>query len=374
MLTLFGYVLKNLGRQKLRTALSILGVMLGVWLVVVFAALSAGMLRTAESMLTEFGEDFHCYKAGVADQFLSTLPETATREALAGTEGVAATSSVLIWFARIPPADFALLLGLRAGEFALRTLVPAGAPAFSGPDAEEVLLGGAILERLGKSVGDELPLEGGTYRITGTFRTGKPFYDNAVVLPLARMQAVLRGGADIANFIAVRVEAGADRAAVAKRVEATVDGVATVSTLEELSKVDQGLEKMQIVSVVITVVATALGLLFVLLSMLTSVLERVREVGILRAVGWTKRRIVAVVFLEALAFSAAGVALGIPTGILGVEIIGTLTEIKSYIRPTYEISLYLRALVVALLAAGVGGMYPAWRAARLLPVEAIRHE
>jgi putative ABC transport system permease protein len=310
----------------------------------------------------------------VADQFLSALPESSTREALRDFEGVRDTSSVLIWFARIPPADFALLLGLRPGEFALDSVLEDGQAGFSSPDAEEVLLGGAILERLGKRVGDEIPLEGGSYRIVGTFRRGKPFYDNAVVLPLARMQEVFRGGADIANFVAVRVAPGFDRREVAARVEERLQGIATVSTLDELSKIDQGLDKLKIVSVVITVVATGLGLLFVLLSMLTSVLERVREVGILRAVGWTKRKIVAVVLLEALVFCAAGVALGIPTGILGVEIIGSLTEIKSYIRPTYDISLYLRALFVAVLAAGAGGIYPAWRAARLHPVEAIRHE
>ena len=78
--------------------------------------------------------------------------------------------------------------------------------------------------------------------------------------------------------------------------------------------------------------------------------------------------------IEAVALSLVGAVVGIPTGLAGVEVIAWLTELGSYIEPTYEAPLFLKAFGVAILAAVVGGIYPAWRAARLRPVEALRHE
>jgi len=374
MLTLLGYVFKNLGRQKLRTALAALGVTLGVWLVVVFSAVSAGALQTAQAMLTEFGEDFHCYKAGVADQFLSSLPETETRENLRAVPGVAETSSVLVWFSLAPPASFVYLIGLHPDEFALKSLTDRGDGVFSSPDASEALLGAQLAERLGLEKGDDLEMEGVTLKVAGTFVTGKVLFDNAAVLPLARMQADFRGGEDVANFLAVRIRDGESPADVADEIESRHPAITVVRTLEELSKVDQGLDKMKVWSLVISVVATVIGWLFVMLAMVMAVFERTREVGILRSVGWPKSKIVLIVLIEAVFLSILGVVVGIPTGILGVKLISVVTDLGSYIEPSYEMALYLKALIVALAAAVIGGIYPAWRASRLHPVEAIRHE
>ncbi len=374
MLTLFGYALKNLGRQKLRTFLSALGVMLGVWLVVVFSAVSGGILNTVSGMLSQFGEDFHCYKAGVADQFLSSVEESRTRKRLRALPGVRETASVLTWFTRIPPTDFVVLIGLRPGEFALESLLSGGRGGFSGPEADEAIVGEEIARRLKLDVGGKITLEGVEFRVTGTFATGSPLFDNAVVLPLERMQAVFRGGGDIANYIAVKVARGRDAREVARSVEKAMPDLSTVASLEELPKVDQGLRKMRMWSLVITVTATVIGWLFVMLAMVMSVFERTREVGILRAVGWTQRNIVLLVLLEAVFLALLGVAAGIPTGLLGVEVISRITDLSIYIAPSFGGAIYLKAFLVALLAAATGGIYPAWRAARLRPVEAIRHE
>ncbi|MEN8152348.1 MAG: ABC transporter permease, partial [Planctomycetota bacterium] len=148
MLTLFGYVLKNLGRQKLRTALAAVGMMVGVWLVVIFSAISAGAIQTVESMLTAFGEDFHCYKAGVADMALSILPEKETREALQAVDGVKETSSVAGWVANTPDSSFMIyVIGLRPGEFALKKILENGHGGFSGPDVHEAVIGGLRLKQ-----------------------------------------------------------------------------------------------------------------------------------------------------------------------------------------------------------------------------------
>jgi putative ABC transport system permease protein len=374
MLTLFGYVLKNLGRQKLRTALAAVGMTVGVWLVVVFSAISAGALQTVESMLTAFGEDFHCYKAGIADMALSSLPEKETRAAILEVDGVAETSSVLWWLSKTEGAEWVFIAGLRPGEFALSKLLKNGTGGFSAPDAREAIVGGLRLATLKKKVGDTIEFEGKAYLITGRFVRGMPLYDNAVVLPFDVVQADFRQGDDSANFIAVRTQKGADRVAVAKAVETALPGLSTVSTLDEVAKVDQGLKKMRTMSYVILVTAIFIGFLFVMLAMVMVIFERIREIGILRAVGWPRRKIVFVVLMEALLLSVAGVVVGIPTGLLGVEIISRVTELDAFLAPVYDATMFLRVILVSVIAATIGGIYPAWRAARLHPVQAIRYE
>jgi len=374
MLTLFGYVLKNLGRQRLRTALASVGMMVGVWLVVIFSAISAGALQTVESMLTAFGEDFHCYKAGVADMALSTLPEAETRKSILAVEGVRDTSSVLGWLSKTEDVPFVYIVGLRPGEFALQKIMENGEGSFSGEDAHEAILGGMILDRLGRQIGDTVDFEGTEFAITGRFMTGMPLYDNAVIVPLDVVQSVFRHGDDTVNFFAVRAEDAGSRVEVAARVETENPELASVGTLEEVAKVDQGLKKMRTVSVVILVAAVFIGFLFVMLAMVMVIFERIREIGILRAVGWTRRQIVFAVLIESLLLSLIGVALGIPTGLIGVEIISRITELKSFLAPVYTLTLYVRVFSVAVVAAVVGGIYPAWRAARMHPVEAIRYE
>jgi putative ABC transport system permease protein len=221
--------------------------------------------------------------------------------------------------------------------------------------------------------GQQIDLGSTKLTVVGTFLTGKVLLDNAVIVPMETISKI-RGQTNSATVIAVRVERGASIAEVTRLLEERHPEISAVSTLEDLKKVDKGLEQLKTWQAVISIVATVIGLLFILLAMVMAVFERTREIGILRAVGWRKRRIVLVILIEATVIAVVGVVIGIPTGLLGVEVISKATDLSDFLLPSYELSLYLTALGVALSAALIGGLYPAWRASRLQPVEAIRYE
>jgi putative ABC transport system permease protein len=77
---------------------------------------------------------------------------------------------------------------------------------------------------------------------------------------------------------------------------------------------------------------------------------------------------------ETLLLGALGGLCGIPLGLVLGRLIGTAGIWGGAIQPLYKPSLFVRAVLVALLASTVGGLYPAWRATRLRPVEALRYE
>jgi putative ABC transport system permease protein len=108
--------------------------------------------------------------------------------------------------------------------------------------------------------------------------------------------------------------------------------------------------------------------------MLMSVLERTREIGVLRSLGWRRRQILAMILRESLILGILGGLVGILLGLGMGQLVGLLPGLYGGMSMDYEPLLFAQALIIALLAGAVGGLYPAWRATCLRPVEALRYE
>ena len=109
-------------------------------------------------------------------------------------------------------------------------------------------------------------------------------------------------------------------------------------------------------------------------TMLMAVLERTREIGILRALGWRQRAVLSLIMRESLALGLLGGLAGIALSICLVTLIQSIAIHDDSIRMIWTMENVIRSLVVALLLALVGGFYPALRATRLQPVEALHYE
>jgi putative ABC transport system permease protein len=109
-------------------------------------------------------------------------------------------------------------------------------------------------------------------------------------------------------------------------------------------------------------------------TMVMSVLERTREIGVLRALGWRKWRVLLMIVRESIALSLLGSVVGVGVGAALGSFLNYLPAIQGFVRLTYTVDLFAQALGTALVLGIIGGVYPAWRAARLQPVEALRYE
>jgi len=124
----------------------------------------------------------------------------------------------------------------------------------------------------------------------------------------------------------------------------------------------------------ISFLAVFIGGLGMLNTMLMSVLERTREIGVLRALGWRRRQVVGMILQEALILGLAGGLLG---SLLGVGLAWAVTlapVVGGMMAPRYSPALLAQVLAIALGMGIAGGLYPAWRATKMSPVEALRYE
>jgi putative ABC transport system permease protein len=136
---------------------------------------------------------------------------------------------------------------------------------------------------------------------------------------------------------------------------------------------NNGLDVIKSGSWAVSLLAVLVGGIVVLVTMMKAVSERTREIGVLRAIGWSQKRILSMIIGESLVLSLIAIVVGLAIGIGLVELLST-TQILQGITPSFSASLILKGIGVALFLGIIGGIYPAYRASRLSPTEALRYE
>ena len=140
-----------------------------------------------------------------------------------------------------------------------------------------------------------------------------------------------------------------------------------------MDRMNNGLDVINSGSWAVSLLAVLVGGIVVVVTMMKAVSERTREIGVLRAIGWTKQRIMTMILGESLVLSVIAIVVGLVVGIGVVEIISA-THLMRGIEPAFSAYLLLKGIGVALFLGLVGGIYPAYRASKLAPTEALRYE
>jgi putative ABC transport system permease protein len=232
---------------------------------------------------------------------------------------------------------------------------------------------GAIVgDRFPGRVGETLHIDGRSFRVTGVFHSGDRFEDNAIVLPLPVVQRLAKRPGEVTT-IGIVVRIGEKPSTVAARLERRF-GVTAIVEPGQAVKVDTSSRVILDVGWVISVLALIVGGIGVTNTMAMSVFERVQEIGVLRAIGWRARRIAALILSEAIGIALVALALGLALGIAAAHFFTTQTGLSQLVEPRFTAGVFAWGLAFALGVALIGAAYPAWRALRLSPIEALRRE
>jgi putative ABC transport system permease protein len=350
-------VWRNLLRRPARTALTAAGVALGVALIVALLSLTTGVKNTADELIHVGRADFGLFQADVTDFSRSLLPESLAAR-VAAVPGVAKVAKL-----KLLAADGFFAFGLEPDEFVWRRLV-----LIKGrrPRAGEALAGDE-LKRTHVRVG------GRPFRVAGVYHSGDHFEDSGTVLPLSTVERLAHRPGEITT-IAVSVEPGLRASTVAKRVERRFPGTVAVYEPSQAIKVDTSSRLIVDTGWIISLLALIVGGIGVTNTMAMSVFERIREIGILRAVGWRTWRIAVLIVSEAIAICLLALGVGLALGVLAAQVFSDHTSTSGLVQPDFTAGVFAWGLAFALGVALIGAAYPTWRAVRLTPIAALRRE
>jgi putative ABC transport system permease protein len=366
----FTLVFRNLVRHRTRSLLTVLGIGIGITTVVALGAITSGFKASAQELAHIGGADFMVAQKGAADMTFSTLPED-DLAVVQGVEGVGRAWGALFVVSRVGANPFFMTWGIEHDALAAMGLdVTRGRLPVT---SSEILLGQDAARSLGVALGDVVEVEGRSFTVAGVHETDARFEASGAYALLAGVQAAVRKPG-LLTAIYVVVEGGAAVDEVMQRVTASSTRFAAISTADEYSQVDQGIELLDAANLAISLLAIVIGAIGVMNTMIMSVFERTREIGILRAVGWRSSRVVRLVIGESLTLCVVAAAVGILFGIGATRLVTLVPAIGSVLEPAYPPDLFVRGAVIAIGVALVGALYPAIRAVRLSPMEALRHE
>src|SRR5436190_8059603 len=364
-----GLVTRNLLRRKVRTALTVAGVAIGVGLIVALLSITNGVKRTAADLIHVGRSDFGLFQSGAADLTRSLLPEGLARN-VRGTRGVSQVARVFLLVGAVEGSDSSLLFGYVPGEFPERRLV-----VVSGrrPSGDEALVGDGAARIYHLHLGGPVHAGKRAFRIAGVYHSGNTFVDRGVVLPLTDVQEIAQRPHEVTT-LAVVVGLGETPKTVAKRLESRFPGITAVVEPGQAVKVDTSSLLIVTAGWIFSLLALIIGGIGVTNTMAMAVFERVREIGIMRAVGWSSRRIAALIVSESVAIGLLALGLGLLGGWVAAVLFTEHSSLSSLTDADFTGGVFAWGLAFALGVALLGALYPAWRAVSLTPIEALRRE
>jgi ABC-type antimicrobial peptide transport system permease subunit len=284
--------------------------------------------------------------------------------------GVESVSGILINAMLVDEMPFFLLFGYAPYEPAINHFKIVEGRGLQGN--REIILGRKALEGMKTQIGEVVRLGEVGFRVVGVYETSVSYEASAGVIPLRDAQA-LAGKPRQVSMYGIKVNDPAQAEAVQTQLEAALPEV-SISMASEFAENMPDMKSMNVMMAGIALLAIIVGGISMMNTMIMSVYERTREIGTLRAVGWRRRRVLAMVLKESVVLSLLGTLVGFVSAIVLLWLMQSIPIWGDYMTIMLSPNLLGMTLFIALALGAIGGVYPAWRASNLRPVEALRYE
>ena len=371
------FVLKNVIRRRVRSTLTVIGVALAVGAVVALVGVSRSTERSFKKIYEQQNVAVIVQQKGKKQRLTSVL-DIGLGDKIARIPGVKAVNPGLVDFTSLEDLPDAVVLnGWETGSPLMRKLsiLPGGRNIAPG-DKKCVLLGEQLAVALDRKPGDKLSLfETGDYTVVGVFQSPISYETRSMVMQLADLQKFTGREGQVTGFAVIvdHPEDTADVERICGEIEALGPRVDAMSADDSVSKTTE-IRFISAMAWLVSTIAIIIGVVLMLNTMIMSVSERTREIGILRAIGWRQSRIVRMILMESFLLSICGGAIGSLAAIGLTNLLSRHPAVAGLIDTEITGNVVVFGIISAMCVGILGAVYPAYRGAKLLPTEALRHE
>ena len=372
-MTFFALILHNIWSKKVRSIGLAFAVAIAVMAVVTLAVTSSGLEQSAAAIISVGKANVTVVQKG-ASSILSSTIDRGELDRVRSTPGVVSAVGVLVETQHINAENPVFIeIGINPSDLAPFGVKILSGRAYSQTAPNEVMLGWRAAGNLGLHLGNSFKANGTSNTVVGIYSTGNSFGDSGAMFPLPAIQGYNRVSG-IVTLVFVKVAPGASAARVAERIQYDQPELITIRTANQFGRADPNLVYLQAAVNGSTVLAILIGAVIIGNTMLLSLFERTREFGLLRAVGWTRRRVVSLLLGESLLLALLGAAVGVILSFVVAAAISRLPALRGILHPNFTGSAFERALFIALVMTFIGAIYPTTRAAILSPLKALSYE
>lgn len=367
------FLVRGIWSKKARSLGLILAVAFAVMIIVSLNVTSSGLEQSAADVISIGKADITVAQKNVSDVLSSSIDENEL-SGLGRVPGVATVVGVLVETEHLNAATPLFLeIGIAPQDLAPFGVHVVAGRAYSATAQNQMMLGWRAAANLGLHVGDRLHADGTWNTITGIFSTGNSFGDAGSMFPLPAVQANNRLPG-VVTLAFIKDAPGVSAAAVASRIDFRFPELTTIRTASQFGRADRNLVYLNAAVTASTILAVVIGAVIVADSMLLSLIERTRELGLLRAVGWSRVRMVRLLLGEGLILGLLGALLGVALSFLVTFILERAPQLRGVLHANFTVHAFATALLTAILMTLLGGLYPATRAALLEPLKALSYE
>jgi len=370
-------VIKNLLRNKRRSILTLIGVIIGVAGIVSLVSISFGMAQNTSELMESF-QGIFIIQAGAINEQSSVLSLDYANELIE----VPGVKYVLpeIWTMIIKDSSTTniglpifMIIGIDpklskdySSSLYYKTL---NGRKLKSTDRKSILISEELSKTNNLFIGNQLKIKGENYRIIGTFEANSPMLQMAIIMSLEdaiKFTELEDGYTMLYQAIPEKPE---EQSLIKDRINLRFKGELEAMNMQDYSDMlNDILSGVRTALWAISAIAGIVGGIVVTNTMLMSVMERTKEFGVLKAIGWQNKHIRNMVLLESIILSIIGGIIGILLGILISQTAQTYIKIPTIV----TLELMTQALLFAILLGIIGGLYPSKKAMNMSPMEALR--
>lgn len=384
-------ILKNMFRRKLRTALTVFGIAIGILALVVMGGIAEKL-----NLLVKGGTDYYADKVQVQSaesNFFVTTPLTLAKgKEIAKVDGVkcVAASIGTTLDKELDAVNFGpppLIEGrqTKCDQYESFETALTDGRNITDEDRAKVVLGADLIKKFDAKVGKEIDIRGKKYEVVGLLEKTFTAPDSAALMSFHDAQLVIYSdlpdivksqlkATEITNGFIVNPDDGIDPNELARTLEKKVTDVKAIGPKDFEDQIASTVRTFTSIIYGIAVISLLVGTLSIINTMTMSISERTKEIGVKKAIGASKRAILTEYLSEAGVIGLIGGLIGIGFGSLVVYIVNGIMEQSGDRIFLLTPRLLWSSLIFSVILGVVAGIYPAYHAARLSIVKSLREE